>query len=167
MTRGRYLVLECFDQGKLLWREKAHNLLTDEYLNGELNRELHGATQINPWYCVISESNTSPAASMTYAVPVFTELTAYDEATRPEYVEAAASSKSVTNAANKAVFTINASKTLYGAGLVGGGSDPSVKNDKAGGGTLRCYTLFSASHPVAAGQVVNLTYVTGGADDGV
>jgi hypothetical protein len=66
-----------------------------------------------------------------------------------------------------AVFSINAGKTLYGAGLVGGGSNPSVKNDKAGGGILRCYTLFSASHPVVAGQVINLTYTTGNADDGV
>jgi hypothetical protein len=149
-----------------VWEDQAHNLVTNEGLNKLLDVMLHGATQITPWYCVISETNTTPAAGMTYASPSFTETTAYDEATRPEYNEAAASSQSITNLANKAQFTVNATKTLYGAGLVGGGSAPSTKGNTAGGGALLCYALFASSRSVADDDIVNLTYTISAADDG-
>jgi hypothetical protein len=148
------------------WEDLSHNLVTNEGLNKLLDVMLHGTTQIATWYCVISETNTTPAAGMTYASPSFTETTAYDESTRPEYNEAAASSQSITNSANKAVFTINATKTLYGAGLVGGGSAASTKGNTAGGGTLLCYALFSSSRSVVDDDVVNLTYTISAADDG-
>ena len=164
--KGEFL-LECFRKGEKIWEEKAHNIVTNEGLDAILNIMLHGSTQITTWYCVISETNTAAAGTMTYGTPSFTETEAYDEATRPAYNEAASSSQSVTNSANKAVFTISASKTLYGAGLVGGGTDPTVKSDKAGGGTLLCYALFSSSRAVVDDDVVNLTYTISAADDGV
>ena len=165
--KGRFQ-LECRDKnGKLKWTEDIHNIITNEGLDHILNVILHGTSAIATWYCVMSETNTAPAAGLTYAVPSFTELQAYDEATRPAYVEAAASGQSITNSANKAVFTINDTKTLYGAALVGGGTDGNTKGDTAGGGTLLCYALFSSSRAVVNDDVVNLTYTLGAADDGV
>ncbi len=152
---------------KLVSKSECDNLITNEGLDALLNILLHGSTQITTWYCVISETNTSPAAGMTYATPSFTETQAYDEATRPAFNEAASSSQSVTNSANKAVFTMNDTKTLYGAALVGGGTDGNTKGDAAGGGTLLCYGLFGAAQPVIDDNVVNLTYTVGAADDGV
>lgn len=146
---------------------KSHNIITNEGLDAILDIMLHASTQITTWYCVMSETNTSPAAGMTYATPSFTETTAYDEANRPEYNEAAASSQSITNSANKAQFTMNATKTLYGAALVGGGTGASTKGDTAGGGTLLCYALFASSRGVVDDDVVNLTYTVSAADDGV
>jgi hypothetical protein len=165
---GGFFEVECNDKkGRLKWRERVHNIWTNEGLDHMLNVILHGSTQIGTWYCTMSETNTTPAAGMTYAAPSFTETQAYDEATRPVYNEAASSSQSITNAANKAVFTINATKTLYGAGLKGGGSAATTKGDTAGGGTLLCYSLFTSPRSVVAADVVNLTYVVPGADDGV
>ena len=165
---GGVFELECRDKhGKLKWIEKAPNIVTNQGLNAILDIMLHASTQITTWYCAIVETNTSPAAGLTYAVPSYTECTTYDEATRPAYVEAAASGQSITNSANKAVFTMNATKTLYGAALVGGGSAATTKGDTAGGGTLLCYALFSSSRAVVAADVVNLTYTISAADDGV
>lgn len=164
------IIVEVFNNArdmKLIGRSFCRNLVTDEGLNGDLDIMFHASTQITTWYCVISETNTTPAAAMTYAVPSFTEWQAYDEATRPEYVEAAASGKSITNSANKAVFTANATKTLYGAGLVGGGSAATTKANTAGGGKLFNFGLFTASQPVVDDNVVNLTITLTAADDGV
>jgi len=165
-----HLEIEVYDNKEnmnLISKSECHNIVTNEGLDSILNIQLHAATQITTWYCVISETDTEGAANLTYAVPSFTELAAYDEGTRPAYVEAASSSQSVTNSANKAVFTANATKTLYGAGLVGGGSTPGTKSDVAGGGTLFNYGKFAASQPVVDDNVVNLTITITGADDGV
>jgi hypothetical protein len=151
--------------GNLISRSRAENRVVDESLNRTLDVMFHGTTQITSWYCVISETNTSPAAGMTYATPQFTEWQSYSEATRPEFNEAASSNKSITNSANKAVFTANATKTLYGAGLVGGGSAPSTKGNTDGGGCLYDFGLFTASQPVVDGNVVNLTVTITSADD--
>ena len=102
---------------------------------------------------------------MTYASPSYTETTSYDEGTRPAYNEAAASSQSTTNSANKAVFTISATKTMYGASLVGGGTNPTGKGDTTSGGTLLCYGKFGTSRAVIDSDVVNFTYTVTSADD--
>ena len=151
---------------QLIWTEIAHNVVTAQGINSILNVMFHNATQIATWYCVISETDTAGADGLTYAVPSFTETESYDEATRPEYVEAEGAAKAITNAASKAVFTISATKTLYGAGLVGGGTDPTVKSDAAGGGTLFSYAKFGTERAVVDDDVVNLTIALGGADDG-
>ena len=151
--------------GSLLSRSRAENIISDEGLNSLLNVYLHAATQITTWYCVIFETDTTPDGDTTYAVPVFTEWEAYDEGTRPEYVEAESTAESTTNSASKAVFTANASKTLYGAALVGGGSAPTTKGNTAGGGTMPCAGKFAASQPVVDDNVVNLTYTVTAADD--
>jgi len=101
--------------------------------------------------------DTTPDGATTYAVPVYTPNTTYDEATRPAYNEAAASSKSITNSANKAVFTMNATKTIYGAALVGGGTTADTKGDVAGGGTLFSGSKFPSSKNVVDDDILNVT----------
>lgn len=164
--KGRFDIEIKDKLGNLISQSSAENVLTAEGLNSILNVYLHAATQITTWYCLIFETDTTPSDATTYATPVFTEWTAYDEATRPEYVEAGSTAKSTTNSANKAVFTANDTKTLYGAALVGGGSDPTVKGNTAGGGTMLCAGKFGASQPVVDNNVVNLTYTITAADAG-
>ncbi|MFA5429842.1 MAG: hypothetical protein WC329_01630 [Candidatus Omnitrophota bacterium] len=151
---------------QLISKAECDNIITDQGLNHFLNAVLHGETQISPWYCLLFEDDYTPDGGETYAVPEFTESTAYAEATRPEYVEANSTAKSTTNSANKAVFTANASKTWYGAALVGGGTDASTKGDAAGGGKLLCAGKFGTAQPVISGNVVNLTYTVTSADAG-
>ena len=160
--------IEILDKkdGKVISKSQTENIITDEGLDAILDIMLHGSTQITTWYCALFESDTTPDGAETYAVPVYTESTAYDEATRPEYNEAASSSQSVTNSANKAVFTASATKTWYGAALVGGGTAATTKGDAAGGGTLLCCGKFATAQPVIDGNVANLTYTISAADAG-
>jgi hypothetical protein len=140
------------------------NVCTAEGLNALLDIMFHGSTQITTWYVLIFETDTTPADGTTYATPVFTESTAYDELTRPAYNAAAASGKSITNSANKAEFTINATKTIYGGALVGGGTDGNTKGDTAGGGTLYCASKFGASKSCVDDDVLLVTVTLTAAD---
>ena len=161
----RLFRVECYRKGEPIWAEKAHNIVTNEGLDRSLDVMVGGKAQISTWYCGLVETNTTATATMTYDVPIFTESTAYDEATRPAYVEATATAGSVTNAANKATFTINATKTMYGAALF----SKSTKGDHPAGAdnVLYCYAKFSAERAVVDDDVINLTYVVTSADDAV
>jgi len=157
----------CRDKdGNEKWVERQHNLVTNQGLNHILDIVLHGSTQITAWYVAIFESDTTILATHTYAAPGYTESTAYDEATRQAYNEAAASGQSITNSANKATVTISDTKTIYGAALVGGGSAATTKADTAGGGTLLCAVKFSAARSVVDGDTLEITYTLSAADDG-
>lgn len=164
---GGYWDVVCRDEnGVEKWAEHVHNLVTNQGLNHILNVVLHGTTPITAWYVAVFESDTTILATHTYAVPGYTESTAYDEATRQAYTEAAASSQSITNSANKATLTISATKTMYGAALVGGGSAATTKADTAGGGTLLCAVKFSTARSVVDGDTLEITYTISAADDG-
>ena len=149
--------------GKLLSKSQCHNIITDEGLNHLLNVVLHDTAKKVTWYVLLFEDDFTPDGDETYAVPGYTECEAYTEATRPEFNNAASSAKSTTNSANKAVFTMNDTKTLYGAALV----SVNTKGDEAGGGILFSCGRFDAAQPVISGNVVNATYTVTAADDGV
>jgi len=150
--------LVCFDRtGKPKWGlRNEHNLITNQGKNANLNIMFHGATQITTWYFVLFEADYTPLVTDTYAVPGYTETTAYDEATRPAFVEAESTAQSLDNSANKATFTFNTIKTIYGGALVGGGTDPTVKGDTAGGGTLYSSAKFSENKPVTSGDILKV-----------
>ncbi len=151
--------VECYGpDGKLKWVSRENpNVMTNEGLNHLLDVLLHGSTQITDWYVIPFENDYTPLATNTYASPGITECTAYNEANRVAFNEAAASSQSVTNSANKATFNMNATKTVYGAALVGGGTAADTKGDTAGGGILLCAAKFSASKPCESGDTLKIT----------
>lgn len=156
---------ECYGRnGGLKWTERNHNLVTNEGLNALLDIMFHGATQITTWYIGLFEDDYTPLATNTYAAPGFTESTAYDEANRVEFNEAAASGQSMTNSANKASFTMNAAKTIYGGFLVGGGSSAGTKGDTAGGGKLYCASQFSSPKAVEDDDILKVTVTLSAAD---
>lgn len=158
--------IEVYDKlgGKLIGQSSCQNIITDEGLNRILNVMLHAATAITTWYVELYESNTAGAANMTYDVPTYTICTAYAEGARPAYVEAESTAKSTTNSANKAVFTMNASKTIYGSALV---SVTTAGDHTAGANNvLFCAGLYTTAQPVISGNVVNATYTVTAADAG-
>jgi uncharacterized OB-fold protein len=132
------------------------NIVTLQGKDALNNIMFHAATQITTWYIAIFSTNTTCVNTMTYAVPVFTYSTAYNEGTRPEWVEVASSSQVITNTASRAVFTMNDTATIYGCALVGGGSAASTKADVAGGGVLYSASLFSAAKSVVATNVLSV-----------
>lgn len=150
---GGVFTIEHFDKdGNLLakWEEK--NLVTNEGLNDILDEGLSAAGNARSWYVGLFEDNYTPTSGDTAAVPGFTESTAYDEATRPAWTELGPASQQITNSASKAVFTINATKTIYGAFL----ASESAKSALTG--VLFAASAFSALRAVVATDVLNITY---------
>ena len=140
--------------------EIADNIVVNEGLNHILDVVLHAATQITTWYVGIFEGNYTPVSTDvgTNIATNSTESTAYTEGTRQEYVEAAPSSQSITNSASPATFSINATKTIYGAFL--------ISNSTKGGatGTLLAAARFATSRAVVSSDQILVTYTITAAD---
>jgi len=151
---GTLWEFEHYRAGKLVDQWKQGNVTTTEGLNALLDIMFHAATQITTWYMLVFEDDVTPLITHTYAVPGFTECAAITAETRPEYVDAAAAAKVMTNTASKATFTFIASKTIYGAALVGGGSDGNTIGDAAGGGTLFAASKFGTSKSVVSTDIL-------------
>lgn len=151
---GGTFIIEHIRGGEVIEREEKRNLVVDQGLNKLLDVMFAGSVQVNPWYLGLFEGNYTPVAGVTAATIAAnsTECIAYDEATRPVYTEAAAAAKSVTNAASKATFTFNATKTVYGAFLI---SD-ATKSGAAG--TLFSAARFTSAKAVVATDQLLLTY---------
>lgn len=137
------------------------NIVPTEGLNHVLDVTLHGSTQVTTWYLGLFSGAVTPGASLTAATvnSVLTEITSgtdgYSESTRVAYNEAAASNGSITNAANKAAFTIamsSGSLTVNGCFLI---SD----SEKGGtAGKLYSATRFSSARSLQDGDTYNLGY---------
>lgn len=158
---GGYFGVEAYRAGEILYPftwEK--NIVVDEGLQHILDVVLHGTTAVNPWYVGIFEGNYTPLASDTGTTisSNATESNKYDELTRREYVEAAASSAPVTttNSANKATFTISATVTIYGAFL----HEAEEKTADAGYnvGTLLAASKFSSARSLVDDDELLITY---------
>ena len=155
---GGVFEVECFGpDGKLKWKDTAKNIVTNEGLDHILDVVLHGTTAVSPWYVGLTDGTPTPAAGDTGAVHAgWTEVTAYT-GDRKEYVEAAASSQSVTNSANKASFSINATATIGGAFLFSAATTTT--------GTLLCVATFTAGDRVAFnGDTLEVQYTISAAD---
>lgn len=135
-----------------------NNICTDEGLNHVLDSAFSVATQITDWYVLIYSTDTTAVAGMTYASPQFTESTHYSEANRPAWQEGGVSAKVITNSGNKASFTMSTAETIYGSGIVGGGTGAATKGDSAGGGVLYNVSPFSSgSRSVVSSDVLKVT----------
>lgn len=162
-ARGRFQV-EHWRDGKLIGKHDIRNAITNEGKDKLLNVMFHGVTLIGTWYLLLVDGAGSPtlAAADTYAqingTNGWDEFVAYTESVRGEWTEGAAASQSITNA-SPVVFDINGSGSVYGLGVVGGGSTPSTKNDSAGGGTLWAAAAFSSGTiAVLNGDQLKVTY---------
>lgn len=157
--------IEVYDGDRLISESRRNsNAVTAEGKNALLNIMFHAATQITTWYVLIFITNYTITGNESYSTLASlgcTEGTAYDESARPEFVEDEAVAGYLDNNASQAAFTVNASYTVYGAGLVGGGSAPNTKGNTAGGGTLYSLARFDAAQPVASGNVVRVAATCG------
>lgn len=155
---GRFEV-QHLRNGEVIDEFDVHNLVVNEGLDYLLDVMFHGVSPAGTWYIGLFEGNYTPVATVTAATitSASTECTAYDESTRQEYNEAAASSQTITNAANRATFTFNASKNIYGAFLV------SAQAKSATSGKLFSAARFGALKAVAASDQLLVTYMLGAA----
>lgn len=154
MAVGGVFEIEHIREGEVIDKWRQPNLVVNEGLNKLLDVMFHADTQIATWYLGLFEGNYTPVAGLTAATvaSASTECTAYDNATRPEFNEAAASGQSITNSASRASFVFNATKTIYGAFLV------SASAKSATSGTLFSAARFSTSKSVVSTDQLLLTY---------
>lgn len=155
---GGKFTFELVRDGKVVDKWEDHNLITNEGLNHILNVTLNAGSQVATWYVGLFEGNYTPVAADVHAgaggfATVATECTAYSEGARVTYNEATATGQSISNSASKATFSINASKTIYGAFL----ASVSSKGSTAAG-TLLAAARFGAARSVQNGDQLLITY---------
>lgn len=145
--------LEVRDGMVVLSTEDVTNLIPTEGLNYLLGAGLTGVTQSSVWYIALFEGNYVPVAGVTAATfpAAATESTAYTEAARVLWVPGSIAAGSVSNTASKAVFTMNATKSIYGI------AQTSVSTKSATTGTLVSVAAFAAVKNVVATDVLNVT----------
>lgn len=159
----------CIRDGKEIWRENIHNIVTTEGQNFILTACFKKATTTVPttWFMGLVNTNTTPDIAMNYDVPVFTESVAYDNiAVRATYTVANAASATITNTASPASFTMSGTETIYGAALF----SINTRGDHtalAWVNILYCYAKFSTGRAVVDNDVINATYETTTVDDAV
>jgi len=161
MKFGGVFNCEHWRDGKLIGETEGKNLTTNEGVNKALDSLFHDDNEPT-WYVCIFDTNTTTASADTHAAPQYTENTEYDEATRPEYLEGAASGKEVTNG-NKATFTMNANATIYGAAIV----SAATKGSTVAADVLWCGSKFASVRHCVDDDLLKITYTLSGADDGV
>lgn len=139
--------------GTIAWEEKIiMNGVTNAGLNSILDVYFHGGTQITTWYIGLISTLSALAASDTMSSHGgWTESSAYDEATREEWLEDAPSGQAI-GTLTEAEFTINATITIRGAFI--------VSNSTKGGstGTLWATGSFASPQALLDDQVLVITY---------
>ncbi len=157
--------IEHWRAGKLLRHFDCPNGVTNEGKDALLDIMFHADTQITTWYIAPLKTQTGSGVqdddtyvAIGQAGNEWTESEDYTEGVRQEFVEGPASSQQINNSGNKAVFTMNATVTIEGVLVVGGGTAPTTKGDNAGGGTLWATALFAANVDVENLDELKVTY---------
>lgn len=157
---GGIFTVTCHDKtGKTKWEEKFHNTVVNDGINHVLDILFSGSTQVNPWYLGLTDGTPTVAATDTMASHAgWSEVVAYSEATRQEFVDVR-SSQSVSNSASPASYSVNGPATVGGVFL-------SSDNAKSGtAGTLLSAEAFTGGdRTVADGDTVKVTYTFTGAN---
>lgn len=133
--------ITCRDKnGNVKWRDTIENLITNAGLDHALDIVLSGGTQITSWFVGLTDGTPTVAAGDTMSSHAgWTEVTAYDEATREAFTDGGVSSQSVDNSGSAAQFTIDTNSTTIGGAFL-------ASNSTKGGttGTLFAVGAFSA-----------------------
>ncbi len=161
--RGRFVV-EHFRNGRKIGQYEFPNSVVNEGKNKLFNVMFNSATAITAWFIGLIDGSGTPtlAAGDTYAqiggTNGWNESTIYTASTRQAWGNGTAASQSVTNSTS-VVFNMNASGSVYGLFVVGGGSAAATKNDHSGGGTLWADAAFSSgTQTVTNGDQLKVTY---------
>ena len=137
-----------------------HNLIPAEGIAHVLNTVWGAEAKQATWYVALFSGNVTPGANWTAAnfAAAATEITSltegYSQATRPEFVDAAASGGVLGNLAARAVFSIVCTSALniYGAALL----SSSVRGGTSG--ILSSASRYASVRTVANGDSYEVGY---------
>lgn len=140
--------------GDLIARVAGSNVIPTEGLNHILSTVVAGGSQVLTWYMALFEGNVTPGASLTAATftSTTTECTAYGETARVAFNEGAAAAGVIDNASNRAIFTMNATKTVYGGALLSASAKSSTS------GVLLAAARFASARNVVADDELSVRY---------
>jgi len=163
---GRFQV-EHIRDGEVIAVYDFHNEITTEGKNALLDIMFHNDTQIETWYLGLVDAAGFSATSANDVYAQIDGSNGWDEFTdyeyssnataRAEWEEDAASGGQISNT-TVATFDITGSGSVWGVHLVGGGTDPDLQGDAAGGGTLWATANFTANVSVANTDQLKVTY---------
>jgi hypothetical protein len=163
-VRGRWEFV-CRDKhGRVKWTDVIENLVVNVGLDDLLDKYFKGSAYTAAHYVGLTDGTPTPAAGDTMASHAgWTEVTAYDEATRQAFTPGTVSGQSVDNSASKATFTISADTTTVGGAFL------TTNNTKGGStGTLYAIGAFSAGDKsLDDNDTLDVTATFTSADDGV
>lgn len=145
--RFRFVVEHHDDNGRLVWRRYADNVVTTAGKNYLINVAFRNSTQSAIWYVGLKGTGTAAASDTSASHAGWSEVTGYSEAVRQTLTLSAASSGSSNNASSPSVFTINTSVTISGAFLI----DSSTKGGATG--TLYNAADFTSPATLSSGTV--------------
>jgi hypothetical protein len=148
-----YLVEVVSADGTVTDSEVVTNLMPTAGINHTLGVLLKGEAQVSTWYIGLYEGNYTPTSSDVMATfPVAaTETVAYTASTRLTFTSGTVTAGGVDNSSNKAEFTFNATKTVYGGFI----SSASAKSSTSG--TLLSVVRFGSPKSVDSGSVLRVT----------
>jgi len=148
--------VECFaPDGSLRWVEDFDNIVVTAGKNILLDSTIKTGVTSPTWYVGLKDTGTVSAADTMASHSGWAELGAstptYSNATRPAFTPGSISAGSVDNSGAKAVFNINATRTVYGCFL--------ANNSTVDGttGTLYGAGDFASSRSVISGDTLNVT----------
>lgn len=151
---GLVYKVELIKDGVVIDQSVEHNILPQQSIDhiASLIRGA-GASPISNWYLGLFENNYIPDSSVTAADLQATvgESQAYDEADRLLWQNAYDGLAFISNASAVAEFTMNATKTIYGAFLVSNATKGSTA------GILLSIARFSTAKSVEAGTTLRVT----------
>jgi hypothetical protein len=141
--------VECHDRlGNLKWVEEFDNLVVTVGLNEYLNATLAAQTQHTAWYVGLKDTGTVVAGDTLASHAGWSEITPYS-GNRPAWTPGTVSGGSVDNSASKAVYSITAALTVYGAFMCTAASGTS--------GVLLGAGDFASPRAVQVGDTLSLT----------
>ena len=110
----------CFDKhGNLKWVDTIENLVVNAGLNDVLDKYFKGSAYTAAHYIGLTDGTPTPNANDTLASHAgWTEVTAYDEATRGAPTWGSVSGQSLDNSGSPETFTISSNDTTIGGAFL-------------------------------------------------
>ncbi|MFH2065000.1 MAG: hypothetical protein ABIK15_07375 [Pseudomonadota bacterium] len=133
------------------WEKTAKNIMPTAGLNHMANVVFHEEAATTTWYMGLLPNGATLALADTMASKEWTEVVAYDEATRPAWTEGAASGGVITNG-TAVDFTISTDSTVIEGGFI-----TSVNTKSGETGILISEAAFSVDQTLNDGDILKVT----------
>lgn len=150
---GRFLGKIIRDR-RVIDEFECKNIVVNQGLNYLLGAALGAQTVVTTWFIGLFSNNYTFLSSDTAATIAANagEVTQYTAGTRQSWQSVPPASQSITNAANQASFTFNATLSVYGAFLI---SSSAINGTS---GILFSGAQFGSPKSVVSSDILQLTY---------